>query len=217
MRGLISIDILARILTIGFLSYTMAQVSETKETLQGQTITYTYVITRYPDKKKYPLAGTYLTLMKYWIKGNKWRREEIYDENRRIIIVSDGWRYTLFSLRSGEKTATKERLKKSEPVPIEHDPRKLLKEWLKKGIKKVGSGRVEGQECDVYEKKGQKVKIWVRKKDGLVIRIEEEGSLKFGNLELIKTVHEFKDIKIGVPIDDSLFTVPRDYKLKAEP
>lgn len=190
--------------------------SESRKITKNDTIAYTYIITYYPDKKKNPLAGIGMTLMKYWIKGNKWRREEIYDDIRCITIVVGGWRYFLMPEK---KSGTKTKVNQFKFPPDDHDPRTLLKKWLKKGAKKIGNERINGQECDVYEKHPSKpgepkVKIWARKVDGIVIRVEEEGQIKIFLSEFVRVVHEFKDIKVGIPIDDSLFTVPRDYQLE---
>jgi len=190
---------------------------QTRKTSKNQTITYTYIITYYPDKAKNPLAGIGRSVMKYWIKSNKWRREEIYDDIRRITIVVGGWRYFLVPEK---KFGTKTKVNQFNKFPPDdHDPTTLLKKWLKKGAKKIGNEKINGQECDVYEKHPSKpgepkVKIWVRKGDGIVIRVEEEGQIKIFLSEFVRAVHEFKDIKIGMPIDDSLFTVPMDYQLK---
>jgi outer membrane lipoprotein-sorting protein len=79
------------------------------------------------------------------------------------------------------------------------------------------SEKIDGQKCDHYraishqQTGSMKLKnihhLWVRQADGVVLKAETENEFGHG-------IMEYKNIKIGVPVSDSLFELPKGYKIE---
>jgi hypothetical protein len=190
-------------LTCILLVYRCAAFGQSKGKPKEQTLAYNSVSTR---------PGCHPVEFKTWFKGTKWRfeertrfGEETVDKLVRIAIYSEGW---LYQLHPETKTGLKQKIspdRDSVELLDCHIP--FLRYYQKLGAKKVGSEKLNGQECDIYEVPRRKSKIWVRKEGGWVVK--EEGGDGSGKFK-----HEVKDLKVGVPVDDSLFVLPKGYKLE---
>jgi outer membrane lipoprotein-sorting protein len=169
---------------------------QSKGESKEQTRWYTAVITR---------PGSKPVEFKTWIKEPKWRFEEMVEGKIvRIAIVSRGWFYQLYP---EAKKGVKQKIPQDRHLLELLDPlNPFFKYAQKKGAKKIGSEKLNGRECDVYDLSLRKTKVWVRRKEGWIVK--EEGEDGLGRFKT-----EVKNLQVGVPIDDSLFVLPEGYKL----
>jgi outer membrane lipoprotein-sorting protein len=151
---------------------------------------------------------------KFSVKGNKSRVEMSVNGQSIVMLMNDKG---MFMLNAQQKMALK--LPTNNPAQrrgfqemLVTDPRKALAEMKKQGAKKVSSEKVNGVACDVYAvtppgNVKQTVKTWVRQSDSMPAKVEVKGDQ--GDMLI-----EFKNIKKGVKLEDSVFSVPAGYQVQ---
>lgn len=169
-----------------------------------------------PQRRQPPLSH-----YKCWIKGNKFRSEEIGD--RRLLELDTPEGHSLLEVKAKRGYRTPASTKLAEDI-AHRDPTRKFASYspnIKKRMTHEGTEEIDGQICNRYQWVSQdrlsispKIplinhthRIWVRRKDSVVVKIELES-------EDYRYVTEYKNIKVGVTISDSLFEVPKDYTIE---
>lgn len=115
---------------------------------------------------------------------------------------ADGFTY---SLNLSEKTGTKTKSYANQNIDFNNLTDEISKEM---NIKKVGTETIMGKSCDVYtmdySSMNMKGKFWVWKGIALKSDISTNG------MEIVMTATEVKE---NTNVDQSLFTVPADFKI----
>jgi outer membrane lipoprotein-sorting protein len=167
--------------------------------------------------------GTNVTVTsKVWIKGDRVRWEMKHPLGGEFLMISDGKDY--YQMNPAQKSGFKS------PAPTAKDGKpvgpwqlfaKDLNQLLKEG-KKLGHETIAGQACDIYA--GSKsengstksFKIWVATVAGVSLPmkfVKKESMVKPGvSVSGTETV-TITNLKTNVPIADSQFVVPKDYKI----
>jgi hypothetical protein len=91
-------------------------------------------------------------------------------------------------------------------------PQKLRAQLKKQGAKKIGVSTLNGVKVDVYSAShwnGQprKIKLWLRQSDALPLRAQTETSGA-------QITMNWKNYRRGHALSSSLFTVPKDYRIR---
>ncbi len=162
----------------------------------------------YPYKSEKDIPGVE---SKFWIKEDKLRSETKTLSGNMITIIAGDW---LYSIEGNSKVAKRQPVVDKEISIVEKDPTRLLALFKKRGgLKQTGTEKMGEDECNVYQfntfppRERSTVTIWARKRDGVVVKQRKETSLAV-------TITEYRNIKIGAAIPDSMFEVPKGYELK---
>jgi outer membrane lipoprotein-sorting protein len=162
------------------------------------------------------------TEAKIWVKGERARVETTDPRfGAPVLMLSDGRKIrTLYPQQKrgtvtafpGDKSAAKN--------PLEFLVAKL--DDVTHGAKKLGRQKLDGHTCDVYEltqnsPEGTKsIKSWIARdtRPRLPIKVERKVHEQRPNVTVNQTLTTLiTGIRIGIPIPDSLFTVPPGYKI----
>jgi hypothetical protein len=165
--------------------------------------------------------------IKVWISGNKMRKEvkpvEGNAEEMINLFLPDG-NYLLWPKK---KTGSKTPAGKRNYGGV--DPTQMLHYYMGEAqLKKAGVEEMGGRHCDIYQgtlirrvrirdenkkitwkEMRSSIKLWARQSDSVVMKraIQSESGSN-------SSVIEYKNIKTGVSIPDSLFEVPKDYRIE---
>lgn len=160
--------------------------------------------------------------MKGWARGDCVRTEGIARQKGRTlqrIGIRD--REASYGLRPASKQAFRS-AHDPHSSELEHAPYQTLLQRAKmRGWVRVGSDRVRDDECDIWaapptaeDDQVETQRIWFRRSDGLPVRFESRTA-DAATGELANTsIHEWRNWRKGVAIDDRQFKVPADYAVE---
>ena len=149
----------------------------------------------------------------FWMKDNNMRVESAPGGQKMIMITREDGVYNYIP---SQNMVTKMPVSQSPMgggsatyVKSPDDYMKYLKDI---GALKTGSETIDGYECDIYEYEdatyGPKVDatVWLWREKSFPVKMISKT--QYGTSEIL-----FKDIKIGEPISDSMFEVPKGAKV----
>ena len=146
---------------------------------------------------------------KIYVKGAKYRIEEIEDGQEIVVLVNQEKGLTRVLLPAEQMYAE---MASDDIQSLMNDPFQAVKYTETKGEKtKTGTEKISGYECDVYTiKRGGDdiMRLWVSEKLSLPVKIEIPGE---GGRTML-----MDNIKTGT-INDALFVLPDGYTKMEEP
>jgi hypothetical protein len=158
---------------------------------------------------------------KIWVKGQKARAESNDPRTGPVLILVNGPQIrTLFPKQKRGMISTMSMGKNAPKNPWEFMVANVGQ--LTRGARKVGQESIDGHPCDVYllthNSPGSKmsIKSWIARdlQPRMPVKVENKVQVQRPNV----TVNQMQTTRItgiqsGIPISDSLFTVPSGYKI----
>jgi hypothetical protein len=166
--------------------------------------------------------GTNVTITaKVWIKGDRVRMEMKNPMTGDLLVISDGKDF--YQMLPAQKAGRKSPAPKKDGKPV--SPWQLVTtdvNRLRTEGKKIGHQTVEGQACDIYS--GSKsehsntasFKAWIATVAGVPIPMKvliKHSMVKPGASMTGTQTLTITNLKTNIPIADSQFVVPKDYKI----
>lgn len=164
-------------------------------------------------------AGPQQTLQaRVLLRGQAARVETVMGGTPSVVLFTPPYVYRLLpASKAGVRWKLEDRKRPTnlgdlDPQAIMRDPSSIKAAVLRVGAKKTGNSILDGVPVEIYEghnfgRKGQHIKVWLRRNDSLPARVEETG----GEVMVVASWHDYARPK-NLPA--ALFTVPKGFHIR---
>ena len=148
----------------------------------------------------------------FWMKDERMRMESAPGGQKMIMITREDGVYNYMPAQNTVMKMPVDSPMGAQKPNYVKDPDDYMVFLKNVGAQMVGSEVIDGNPCDIYEYKdlqsgmNSDVKVWVWKQEKFPLKMYIKSS--YGESEVL-----FKEVRLNVPIEDSMFEVPKNAKM----